>query len=434
MPGLTDFYPYVIILTELMMVAMVVHVINYSGFRKNQKIWYLLTFVTIMFCAAAEFMVHGGLYKPSFRILFTVITVLQFSAAPLLGVLFVGALGFDKHLNVVLTVFAAHFLVEIVSAPFGWVFRFDENGYSRGDMFFIYEVFYALSLIYLIIGMILCGKQFRHRDGITIAMILVILIAGIVPMMVFRVNITYIAIAISASICYIYYNDLVQQDIKAELVANQEKMTEMQEHVIFGLASLIENRDLETGGHIVRTSSYVKLIAENARKDGYYTDILDDEYISLLKTLAPMHDIGKIAIPDSILQKPGKLTTEEFEQMKKHAEKGGEVIKQALSGIGDEKYLDFAVDIATYHHERWDGTGYPGGLKGEEIPLSARIMAVADVFDALISERCYKKPIPKEEAFDIIENEAGSHFDPVLVKVFLDHKDEIFSEEEVPVK
>ena len=137
-----------------------------------------------------------------------------------------------------------------------------------------------------------------------------------------------------------------------------------------------------------------------------------------------MHDIGKIIVSDSILKKPGKLTIDEFDLMKKHAEVGGTVVKEVLNGITDEEYLDFASDIATYHHEWWNGTGYPKGLKEEEIPLNARIMALADVFDALISVRCYKDSIPIEDAFKIIESEKGTHFDPLLVDVMLKHKEE----------
>ena len=141
-----------------------------------------------------------------------------------------------------------------------------------------------------------------------------------------------------------------------------------------------------------------------------------------------MHDVGKILIPDSILLKPGRLTAEEFERMKAHATEGNKVVMEILNGITDEEYLSFASDIATYHHERWDGSGYPKGLKGEEIPLPARIMALADVYDALVSERCYKKAIPPEEAFKIIEEESGSHFDPLLVEVFLRHKESFLKE------
>ena len=417
------FYVCSIILTVLMMIAMTLHVINYQGFKKSQKTWYILTFAAIMFCSTAEFAVHCGYYDASFAIPLTVITVLQFSVAPLLAVLFIGALGMHDQVKTAVVFIAVNLVTEVAAAPFGLVFYFDENGYNRGDFFVIYEAFYVISLLYLIINMFRVGKKFRHRDIWTIGMVLVILVAGIIPMTVFHINVTYVAIAISASLCYIYYNDLVQQDIQSELVTNQKKMSDMQEHMISGLANLIENRDLETGEHIIRTRIYVKALAELAREDGIYTDKIDDHFIELLHTLAPMHDIGKIVVPDHILKKPGRLTPEEYEEIKKHAAVGGTVVREVFSGISDEEYLSFASDIATYHHERWDGTGYPSGLKGEEIPLSARIMAIADVFDALISERCYKEPMPPGDAFEVIRNESGSHFDPLLAKVFLDHKE-----------
>ena len=417
------FYMCIIILTELMMLAMTLHVVHYSGFTRTQKTWYILTFIDVMLCAAAEFAVHCGYYTPSLAPFLTVLTVAQFSAAPLLGVLFIGALGRRNQGKVAVVFFAANLITEVVAAPFGWIFYFNDEGYFRGEGFFVYEVFYFISLIYLLVCMIHVGRKFRRRDIMTIVSILVILVAGIIPMTVFRLNITYIAIAISACLCYIYYNDLVQQDIQAELVANQKRISGMQDHMISGLANLIENRDMETGGHITRTCAHVKLLSELARDNGVYADRIDDHFISLIYTLAPMHDIGKIIIPDSILRKPGRLTEEEFAEMKRHAELGGTVVREVLNGISDEEYLSFASDIATFHHERWDGTGYPDRLKGEEIPLSARIMAIADVFDALISERCYKKAMPPEEAFEIIRNESGSHFDPNLTKVFLDHKE-----------
>ena len=164
--------------------------------------------------------------------------------------------------------------------------------------------------------------------------------------------------------------------------------------------------------------------AENAEKDGVYTDIIDEHFISLLYSLAPLHDVGKIVVSDQILKKPGKLTPEEFEEMKKHASAGGKVVRQILSGITDDEFIDFASDIATYHHEKWDGSGYPEHLSGDKIPLSARIMAIADVYDALTSERCYKKAMSPEKAFTIIQEESGTHFDPKLVEVFLKHKEE----------
>ena len=419
-----NFYGSTILITELLMLAMTLHVLNYSGFDKRQKIWYILTFGSIAICAAAEFAVHCGYYDERFAIPLTILTVIQFSLAPTLAMMFMGALGLPRQDKIAIGFFAVNFITQTVAAPFGGIFYFNKTGYFRNETgFLIYEVFYFLSLIYLIVGMAVVGKRFKRRDVRTIVMILIVLVAGIIPMTFFHVNVTYTAIAIGASLCYIYFNDLVQQDIKAELVANQKKMSEMQEHIISGLANLIEDRDMETGAHISRTGAYVKTLAEYARKDGVYTDEITDEFITLMCTLAPMHDIGKILISDSILRKPGRLTAEEYEEMKKHAAEGGTVVREVLSGITDEKYLTFASDIATYHHEKWNGTGYPKGLKGEDIPLSARIMAIADVFDALVSERCYKKPMPPEEAFKIIEEEKGTHFDPYLAQVFLDHKE-----------
>ncbi|MBQ9543671.1 MAG: HD domain-containing protein [Clostridia bacterium] len=416
------FYSCLILITELMMLAMTLHVLHYSGFTRTQKTWYLLTFVSIMLCAAAEYAVHCGLYSPEYAGILTVLTVVQFSIAPMLGVFFSGALGLHDQAKKASFIFSLNLIVEIAAAPFGLVFFFDEAGYHRGQFFIIYGAFYFISLVYLLVCMIAVGKRFRHRDFQTIAMVLVILVSGIIPMTFFQLNVTYIAIALSASLCYIYYNDLVQQDIKGDLVSNQEKMSRMQQKIISGLASLIENRDIETGEHVSRTSAYVKALAEDARKDGVYSDQLSDHFISLLSTLAPMHDIGKVVVSDLILKKPGRLTPEEFEQMKKHAAVGGDVVREVLDEITDEEYVSFAADIATYHHERWDGTGYPKRLKQEEIPLSARIMAIADVFDALISRRCYKEPMPFEEAFNVIKDEAGSHFDPNLVRVFLKYR------------
>lgn len=422
------FYMSATILIELLMIAMTLHVINYSGFTRQQKAWFIMTFASVMVCSAAEFAVHCGYYKPSWAIPLTIITVIQFSASPLLAVFFSGALGQHKESKKAVWFFMINAVIETVSAPFGWVFYFDAEGYHRGKFFIIYTVCYFLALLYLIVSMIVVGRKFRHRDTITIGMVLVILIAGIIPMTLMEIHIAYISIGIAACLCYIYYNDLVQEDIHAELIANQEKITDMQKHTISGLANLIESRDTETGEHVSRTVAYVKAIAENAMIERIYPEEIDERFISLLTTLAPMHDVGKIIVPDSILRKPGRLTDEEYGIMKTHASAGGDVVRQILKGITDEEYLKFASDIATYHHERWDGAGYPEGLAGEDIPISARIMAIADVFDALVSERCYKKAMPVDKALATIRLESGSHFDPKLAEIFLKYYP--FSKEE----
>ncbi len=417
-------YSSVTLLISLLMVAMTIHVLTYSGFNRKQKAWFVVTFLSITFCAVAEFAVHCGYYDPKFAIPLTILTVLQFSLSPVLAMLFTGALGLKHQGKIAAGFFAANFLTQFICAFFGSIFRFGAEGYERGNLFILYEFFYFMGTAYLLFALIFVGRKFHHRDLTTIIMILVVLAGGILPMTIYKLHVAYAAIAISSCLCYIFYNDLVQQDTQAELVSNQEKINSMQGHIISGLASLIESRDSETGEHVARTSALVKSIAENAVADGAYANVIDDHFISLLYTLAPMHDVGKIVVSDTILCKPGKLTPEEFEEMKRHASEGGTIVRRILSGITDEEYLSFASDIATYHHEKWNGKGYPKGLKGEEIPLSARIMAIADVFDALVSKRCYKEPMTFEEALSVIEKEAGEHFDPNLVAVFLKHKEE----------
>lgn len=188
---------------------------------------------------------------------------------------------------------------------------------------------------------------------------------------------------------------------------------------ILGLASLAETRDNETGAHILRTQRYVKALAEEVRKLPQYSEQLDDETIDLLYKSAPLHDVGKVGIPDAILLKPGKLTDEEFEIMKGHARIGGEALRVAESQLGSNSFLRLAREIAESHHEKWDGSGYPRNLSGTDIPLSGRLMAVADVYDALISKRVYKPGMPHEKARAIIVEGRGKHFDPDIVDAFI---------------
>ncbi len=210
-----------------------------------------------------------------------------------------------------------------------------------------------------------------------------------------------------------------------EIEQKSIKVEQLQNHIIRSLASLVENRDTDTGGHIQRTSEYVELLATKAYNAHYCPDILNEHYIDLLKRAAPMHDIGKIVVPDHILKKPGRFTPEEFEQMKLHTIEGSRIINEVIGVSDDRDFVEIAADVATYHHERWDGTGYPYNRAEDDIPLSARIMAVADVFDALVSPRCYKEPMSPDMAFGIIEKEAGTHFDPTLAKLFISMKDEV---------
>ena len=220
------------------------------------------------------------------------------------------------------------------------------------------------------------------------------------------------------------YNSFLQvtKDSMKSFSKMQQKsdyIEKVQANLIVILAGMVENRDESTGDHIRKTSMYTLIIMKNMRKMGIHLGVLTDEYIDDVYKSAPLHDIGKIRITDAILNKPGKLTPDEFEIMKRHALYGGEMIEKLLESLTQASYLEVARDIAMYHHEKWDGSGYPCGLKGEEIPLSARIMAVADVFDALISDRVYKKAFSFEKAMSIIQEESGTHFDPEVVKAFM---------------
>lgn len=201
----------------------------------------------------------------------------------------------------------------------------------------------------------------------------------------------------------------------------QEEMARknvLQTRVIDALATLIETRDVGTGEHVIRTKKYVGMIAREMQKDDQYKDCLTDEMILEIENAASLHDVGKIAVSDLILLKPGRLTPEEFEEIKKHSTKGGQIIRNIFSTFEDDAaFLKIAEDIAVSHHEKWNGAGYPAGLKGEEIPLPARIMAVADVFDALVSVRVYKAAMTPDEALNLIVSESGSHFDPDIIRV-----------------
>ncbi len=199
----------------------------------------------------------------------------------------------------------------------------------------------------------------------------------------------------------------------------------MQDGLIITMADLVESRDSDTGAHIQKTSEYSRILVEGLQKKGYYPEKITEKFKSDVVRSAPLHDIGKINISDKILNKPGKLSDEEYEIMKTHASAGREIIEKAINTVKGESYLKEARNMAAYHHERWDGKGYPDGLHGEVIPLSARIMAVADVFDALTSPRVYKPAYPLDKALEIIQEGAGTQFDPKCVEVLMDNLPEI---------
>jgi HD-GYP domain-containing protein (c-di-GMP phosphodiesterase class II) len=205
----------------------------------------------------------------------------------------------------------------------------------------------------------------------------------------------------------------------------QRQLENARQVTIESMASVAETRDPETGAHIKRTQNYVRAIAQALKRDGHYLNILSEQYIDLLYLSAPLHDIGKVGVPDHILLKPGRLTPEEMVLMKQHAEFGRKVIHSTAQHIEGDNFLVIAGEIAATHHEKWDGTGYPHGLSGQDIPLAGRIMAVADIYDALISRRCYKEPFPHAVATTMMQEGRGKTFDPVVLDAFFSIEDEI---------
>ena len=210
-------------------------------------------------------------------------------------------------------------------------------------------------------------------------------------------------------------------NINEIILERTARLQRLQNGIVFVLADVLERRDLRTGGHVERTTAYVRILLESMREQGVYADEVDHIDTELFVSSARLHDVGKISISDVILNKPGKLTEEEFAIMKTHPTEGERIIDQIVFRTGgDETFLHYAKSFAGYHHERWNGRGYPYGLKGTNIPLEGRIMAFADVYDAMVSIRSYKESLSHEEAIKTILENADDHFDPIITTAFYD--------------
>lgn len=215
------------------------------------------------------------------------------------------------------------------------------------------------------------------------------------------------------------YMNLIKEyghSLEKDVAEKTDHIQLIQQKVVLGMATIVENRDMNTGGHVKRTSDVIRILVDEMRRQGI--NDLDDVYADEIIRSAPMHDLGKISIDNNILNKPGKLTDEEYAIMKTHSAKSGEIVKAILSGVEEPHFVETAYCLARFHHERWDGKGYPERLSEIEIPLEARIMAVADVYDALVSKRCYKEAMSFEEAAKIMKEGMGSQFDPMMGPIF----------------
>lgn len=222
-----------------------------------------------------------------------------------------------------------------------------------------------------------------------------------------RIEITDVTVSVNYS-----------QNLEREVQSRASEILRIQRSIVSSFAAIVDARDGSTGSHIKRICQYVDILVHSMRELDLYPDKLTDGFITSLVDVSPLHDIGKLSVPDSILLKPGALTDEEYKLMKTHPEKGAQIISDCLSGVERPEYVALGKELALYHHERWDGSGYPFGLKGEEIPLSAQILSVADVYDAIRSERVYKAPMSKEDARKVILEGRGTHFSPAVVDAF----------------
>ena len=277
---------------------------------------------------------------------------------------------------------------------------------------------FAMAAIYMLLSILIFFGRWRYIERHKRISILtyLLLMAGITIYQMIHPQALLTSLCVTMIILGVYLNQ--ENPAVTELGRYHEEMT-------MGFATLVENKDGSTGGHIRRTTMYVRLLVEELRRRGYYREMLTKDYVRYLCMAAPMHDIGKISVPDVILQKPGRLTEEEFAKMKEHAENGGKIVQETFGHLGNEQYAEMAYQVARYHHEKWNGKGYPEGLSRKEIPLCARIMAIADVFDAVSEKRCYRDAMPLEKCFSIIEEGSGQDFDPVLVEVFLECRDKV---------
>ncbi len=412
-------------LLQLACLVIVLYVaISYNGEKKRQKIYIESKWFELLLTVSVFSIIFDGLSAYTVNSLDSVPTWLNtvahigflISLETLIFIMFLYMLhitdSFPRHWWSKLLLYGPFVAVLILVVAFigeteyrvGTISNY-AMGVSVYTCFITAGVYLLFSLYKFVQGWKYIEKKKRYSIGLFIGAVIVITSIKAV-----YTELLITAIAPTLFVLGIYINQ--ENPILKELGHYQSEM-------IMGFATLVESRDDSTGGHVRRTSQYVELLTKGLRSRGHYREILTKDYMQNLIMAAPMHDIGKISVTDDILRKPGKLTDEEFEKMKVHAESGGKIIQDTFGHLSDEQYKNIAYQVARYHHEKWNGKGYPEGLKGEEIPLCARIMAIADVFDAVSEKRCYREALPLDECFRIIEEGRGASFEPVLVDVFL---------------
>jgi adenylate cyclase len=322
-------------------------------------------------------------------------------------------------------------LKELLNTPFGSIFPGVEvhatvvDNLLTGDLISVPSWSNALVLLLILVLGVIMSLLIGFRSTISGLIVMFFFIGGLwlaTQQAFFRLGLFVgSAFPIAAVVCnYMFLTVLKYRLEEKKMLSGMRELLLTQDITIESMANLAEYRDQETGGHIKRTRMYVRLLAEHIKRHDKYKHFLSNENIDILYKSAPLHDIGKVAIPDNILLKPGRLTEEEAEVMKTHSTIGHDVIESSIRKLGKNSFLTIAAEMAYSHQEKWDGSGYPQGLKGDSIPISGRLMALADVYDALISKRVYKPSSAHAMAVGIIKKGRGTHFDPDMVDAFLE--------------
>ena len=384
-------------------------------------IFIVLSFIEIVFDGLTAYSVNNlGKFDHTFNLILHGIFLSSIDAViffVFLQVLTMTEMYPTKTINKLLVV--APFILNVILVfSFLPELAFIENNISNYSMGISAYTCYVMVFIYVLATIILIiyrWNQIELRKKISSITCLSILTIVCIVQAIFP-YILITSIGVVALVLGLYLN--LEDPLFIELYNTQQEM-------VMGFATLIESRDESTGEHVKRTTGYVKIILNKLKHNKKYSKIINKIFFELTVLAAPLHDIGKIAIPDRILQKNGKLTNEEFEIIKTHTTEGAKIIDETFGHTSNEKYHDIVKNVALYHHEKYNGTGYPQKLKGQEIPLEARIMSVADVFDAVSENRCYRDALSIEKCFEIIKEGRETAFDPDVVDAFLSSKEEV---------
>ena len=325
----------------------------------------------------------------------------------------------------------AIYVIPLLSTPFtGFYYTItSENVYQRGR-FYVFSVLVEIVLyMQALLLIIKYHKNTKSFESVGFASFIFIpFICHVIQIMNYGIALSSFGLSISFFLIFINQNHKIQLTLEAakdEFDKNEYENLKRQNETTYYLTNLIENRDIESTGHEIRLSKYVDLLTEKCLEAQIYPETLTEHFRQMLIAAVPYHDIGKICVPESILKKPGKFDYSEYQQMKKHVDYSVNIINNIVPMKHSRIFSKIVLDVCKYHHEKWNGRGYPENLKGTEIPLAARFMAIAEAFDAMVTPRCYKKTISYDAAFDIIKKEAGEQFDPLLAEEFLRHKKKI---------